>query len=132
MKKRFIPGNYFQVSNYTFQFVLKPSSFVLYCYLKMRERPEKGCFPTKEKICSDTGLSRSNVDNGLKELQEKDLVFVDYQYQGSHQTSNLYRLRDVQQAWMGRYFISKALEEELKKEKESERMVQELLNEDEF
>ena len=68
MKKRFTPGNYFQVSNYLFQFGLKPSSFVLYCYLKMREHLERGCFPTKEKIYSDTGLSQSTVDNGLKEL----------------------------------------------------------------
>ena len=95
MRKRFTPDNYFQVSNFLFQFGLKPSSFVLYCYLKMRENTENGCFPTKEKISEDTGLSRSTVDNGLKELREKGLVFVEHRYQGGHQSSNQYYLRDV-------------------------------------
>ena len=59
-------------------------------------------------------------------------MFVEHRYQGGHQTSNLYRLRDVQRAWMDRYFIPEALEEELKGEEESERIVQKLLGEDEF
>ena len=72
------------------------------------------------------------MDNALKELQEKGLVFVEHRYQGGHQSSNQYHLRDVQRMWMERYFIPEALEEKLKREEESEKMVQELLSENEF
>ena len=132
MKKQFTPGNYFQVSNYIFELGLKPIPFMVYCYLKRCHNPERGAFPRKETIAEQCGIALSSVDNALKVLREKGVIAVEHRYKDGHQTSNLYKLRDIQQLWMNNYFIPAVEEEELEREEESERFVEEILADDPF
>lgn len=55
---------------------------------------ERGCaWPSVERLCADTGMSRATVKRTLKKLETDGYVTRHKRVKGRLQTSNLYTLR---------------------------------------
>lgn len=95
MKKQFLKGNYFRVSNEVFSFRLRPITFLVYCYLVKCDNPTYGCFPSKATIARECGISESSVDKAVSELKKRGIVWVEHRHSKYKQQSNMYHLRSL-------------------------------------
>lgn len=94
-KKKFVEGNYFRISNFVFDFKLRPITFMVYCYLEKCDNPERGCFPSKATIAEECGIAESSVDKAIKELKKCGIVRVQHRRTKNQQQSNMYHLNNL-------------------------------------
>lgn len=50
-------------------------------------------WPSVERLCADTGMSRATVQRSLRKLEKSGLLSCHKRVKGSLQTSNLYKLK---------------------------------------
>lgn len=50
-------------------------------------------WPSVERLCKDTGMSRATVQRSLRKLEKNGYVTREKRVRGQLQTSNLYRLK---------------------------------------
>ncbi len=55
---------------------------------------ESQCWPSIERLCEDTGMSRPTIKRSLRKLVELGYLMKVRRYRDKMQTSNLYRLKD--------------------------------------
>ena len=71
---------------------LSATAKLLYAYLSSFAGADNFCFPSKEKIMFDLGLSQGTISKYLKELVQHGLVSVSQKKEGGRFSHNLYSL----------------------------------------
>ena len=80
---------------------ISAGAMCLYFFLCKCANAESVCFPNRNTITKNTGLSRSTITRGIAELKDAGLIECQPRYQKTEwgkqrQTSNLYTILDLE------------------------------------
>ena len=92
-------GGFFVVRNDLFAQIMQEvgtTGFGVYCALLRFADRQGECFPSRDRIAADTGLSVETVRRVLRELRDAGFITVEYRFDpDGRQTANLYTIEDM-------------------------------------